>query len=248
MAKLKGLVKIEGTIDELTFYKSKDGHLVRRKGGVNGTRIATEDKFQRTRENNAEFTMAAQAGKLLRRSLNNLLQSVDDGRIVARLTQVMHLIKRFDTTSVRGERKVGIGIQTTEGKSLLLDFDFNQQAILKSVLSSKFSADAATGIILIPDFNPKRDLSIPTGATHVTIKGACARIDFETGANEVEYCDPINVPIGSSTSALNLIPAAYPGAQGTVMVLLGLSFFQEMNGLQYPMNGSSNPLSIIAIS
>ncbi len=34
MAKLKGILKIEGTLDELTFYKTQDGHLVKTKGGV----------------------------------------------------------------------------------------------------------------------------------------------------------------------------------------------------------------------
>ncbi len=32
MAKLKSLIKIEGTLDELTFYKTQDGNLVRQKG------------------------------------------------------------------------------------------------------------------------------------------------------------------------------------------------------------------------
>lgn len=51
MAKLKGILKIEGTLDELTFYKTQDGHLVKTKGGVSAERIANDPNFQRTREN-----------------------------------------------------------------------------------------------------------------------------------------------------------------------------------------------------
>lgn len=32
MAKQRGIFKAEGTIDEVTFYKSKDGYLIRQKG------------------------------------------------------------------------------------------------------------------------------------------------------------------------------------------------------------------------
>jgi hypothetical protein len=45
MAKLKGILKIEGTLDELTFYKTQDGHLVKTKGGVSADRIANDPNF-----------------------------------------------------------------------------------------------------------------------------------------------------------------------------------------------------------
>ena len=32
MAKLKGIIKLEGTLDNLTFYKAKEGYLVKTKG------------------------------------------------------------------------------------------------------------------------------------------------------------------------------------------------------------------------
>ena len=52
MAKQKGIIKLEGTIGDITFYKStQDGHLAREKGGVSADRIANDPNFQRTREN-----------------------------------------------------------------------------------------------------------------------------------------------------------------------------------------------------
>lgn len=39
MAKLNGILKIEGKLENLTFYKSADGHMVRTKGGVSKNRI-----------------------------------------------------------------------------------------------------------------------------------------------------------------------------------------------------------------
>jgi hypothetical protein len=37
MAKQRGLFKAEGTLDEVTFYKSRDGFMIRQKGGVGRT-------------------------------------------------------------------------------------------------------------------------------------------------------------------------------------------------------------------
>ena len=67
MAKQSGILKVEGTMGGITFYKSRqDGYLAREKGNLDATRIATDPNFQRTRENGAEFGKAGAAGKVLR--------------------------------------------------------------------------------------------------------------------------------------------------------------------------------------
>lgn len=106
MAKQKGILKLDGTIGGITFYKSQDGYLAREKGGVDGNRIANDPAFQRTRENGNEFGSAGKAGKVLRNSLRVLLQNASDNRMVSRLTQKMVEVLQADTTSVRGQRNV----------------------------------------------------------------------------------------------------------------------------------------------
>ena len=49
MARQKGIIKLEGTIGDVSFYKSKDGYLAREKGGVDADRIKNDPAFQRTR-------------------------------------------------------------------------------------------------------------------------------------------------------------------------------------------------------
>lgn len=51
MARQKSIIKLDGTIGDITFYKSKDGYLAREKGGVPADRIRNDPAFQRTREN-----------------------------------------------------------------------------------------------------------------------------------------------------------------------------------------------------
>ncbi len=77
MARQGGLLKVVGKLDDLSFYKSADGFLVRTKGGVSADRINSDPTFQRTRENNAEFGMSAGAGKAVE---NSSKKSHDDSQ------------------------------------------------------------------------------------------------------------------------------------------------------------------------
>ena len=47
MARQKSPFKFEGPIDDLTFYKTKHGNLVRRKGRVSANRLKKHPRFQR---------------------------------------------------------------------------------------------------------------------------------------------------------------------------------------------------------
>ena len=68
MARQSSLIKINGTLEDLTFFKSADGHMVRMKGGVSGDRIKNDPAFARTRETMQEFGEMGRTGKLIRTS------------------------------------------------------------------------------------------------------------------------------------------------------------------------------------
>jgi len=249
MAKLGGILKIEGTLDNMTFYKTKDGHLVRTKGGVSKERIQNDPAFVRTRENGSEFGAAASSGKLLRLSVRNLLMKAKDSRVASRLTQTMTKIKNLDSTSPRGERIVSIGLATVEGKELLKGFNFNNQAIIGSILFAPISVDAATGEITLTDLNPTNDIAYPSGATHVSLTSAFAKIDFDTGENSIEISPAVNLPIENTTATQTLVPPAVPTGTGNDFMLILIEFFQEVNGNQYSLkNGSFNVLSIVEVA
>ena len=89
MTRQKGIIKLDGIIGGITFYKSQDGYLAREKGGVSADRIANDPNFQRTRENGEEFGRAGKAGKLLRNLIRAMLQNASDSRMVSRFTQKM---------------------------------------------------------------------------------------------------------------------------------------------------------------
>jgi hypothetical protein len=101
MATQKGILKVQGTLDDLTFYKSKDGHLVKQKTHISADRIANDPAFSRTRENNKEFGAAGKAGKILRNAIKTLLRSCKDQRVASRLSKEMMKVIKADSTSVR---------------------------------------------------------------------------------------------------------------------------------------------------
>lgn len=248
MARQKGIIKLEGKIGDISFYKSKDGFLAREKGGVDAARIKNDPAFVRTRENGSEFGSSASSGKLLRDSIRTMMQNASDSRVTSRLTKLMTQIKNLDGTSARGERNVGVGIAVPAAKVLLKGFNFNDKAILGSILFNPFNVDPGTGVITLDDLIPINDLNAPSGATHISLKGAWAKVDFATGETDVQESNVVNLPIDATSTDVVLTPVASAAGPGTDLFLLMVEFFQEVNGNQYTLkNGAYNALSIVEI-
>ena len=248
MAKQDGILKIQGTLDNLTFYKSTDGYVVRTKGGVSRSRILNDPSYARTRENGAEFGGSASSGKLLRNALGTLLFNAKDAKLSSRLMKVMSDVKNLDAVSVRGERNVAVGIQTDAGKLALKGFDFNARAALNSVLYCPFSLNEVTGAIELVNFNAKMQLRAPEGASHFTMQNAVLLIDFETGLSAIEYSNLVSNELQATNLNIVLAPTAFPTGDGVPMYFMLIEFFKRMNGLDYPLNnGAYNVLNLVRV-
>lgn len=249
MARQKGIVKIEGTIGGMTFYKTQDGHLVKEKSSISGERIASDPAFVRTRENGSEFGAAGKAGKVLRDALRPLMLNAADGRVTSRITQIMTDILKLDTTSVRGLRTPAVGLAGAPGKALLKGFNFNNSAILGSVLFKPYAVNTTTGVITITGLVPINDIAFPAGATHMTITGGYGNINFATGVVALSLTNAVNTIINATASTVTLTPTAVPAGTGTKVYMLKVEFFQLLNGVQYSLkNGAYNALSIVEIA
>ena len=249
MARQKGIIKLKGTIGDITFYKSKDGYVAREKGGIDASRIATDPAFQRTRENGAEFGRAGKAGKMLRTALRPLLINSADSRMVGRLTQQMVRVIQADLVNDRGLRNV------IDGEAeLLFGFEFNIRGKLSTTLFAPFTAtiDRVSGelVIEIPPFVPINMLVGPSGTTHYKIISGGAEIDFEaetfviaTSSSEILPWDSI---LTVALTQTNQVTAA---STKPLFLALGIEFYQEVNGQMYPLkNGGFNPLSLVQVS
>jgi hypothetical protein len=248
MARQSGLIKIKGTLDDVNFYKTKDGDLARMKTSVDAARIANDPAFARTRENGAEFGNSARSGKLTRDNLRPISLNATDGRVVARLTKLMTQIKNLDTTSARGQRNVGVAMATAQAKALLKGFEFNRDALLSSLLFKPWALNTTTGVITIAALVPALDIVFPEGATHISLTGAYANINYATGIADVKLTNVQNLPITATSSAITLTPTAVPAGTGAKLFLLKIEFFQLVNNVQYVLkNGAYNGLKIIEV-
>lgn len=249
MAKQKGVIKLKGTIGDITFYKSQDGYIAKEKSAISADRIAKDPAFERTRENGAEFGYSAKAGKMLRKAVHSLLQSVKDSRVISRLQKTMNNIKNLDGTSARGQRNVGVAIALPAAKALLKNFNFNKDALLESILVVPYAVNTATGVISVNGLVPVNDVVFPQGATHFTLKGAWLKLDFVTGIYDLQLSNTVNLAINGNSTNVVLTPAAVPAGNGTDIYLLQIEFYQVINNVQYSLkNNANNALSIIEIA
>ena len=248
MAKQNGIIKLKGTIGDITFYKTKDGHLAREKGGVDANRIANDPAFQRTRENGSEFGRAGKAGKMLRVALRQVLIDSADGRMVSRLTQAMTKVIQADATNPRGLRNV------IDGEAeLLTGFEFNIGGKLGTTLFAPFETtidrvSGDIGLTLAP-FVPTTMIAAPAGTTHFKIISAGAAIDFEAEKFEVTTSETAVLPWDSTlTAPINQDNSVSANSTNPLFLALGVEFYQEVNGQMYPLkNGAHNPLSLVQV-
>jgi hypothetical protein len=249
MARQKGIIKLKGTIGDITFYKTQDGHLAREKGGIDASRIKSDPAFQRTRENGSEFGRAGKAGKILRTALRALLINSADGRMVSRLTQRMVKVIQADLISERGLRNV------IDGEAELLSgFEFNIRGKLGTSLFAPFvgAIDRLTGDITVDvaSFIPANMIAAPSGTSHFKIISAGAEIDFEAETFVETHSETAILPWDATpTAVISQTNAVTPASTKPLFLALGVEFFQQVNGQMYPLkNGAFNPLALVQVS
>jgi len=248
MAKQKGIFKVRGSLDDINFYKTKDGHLVREKGGVDAKRIKTDPAFQRTRENGQEFGTAGKGGQLIRRGFRLLMRLAKDGRVTSRLTQQLMQVVKTDTLNTRGNRTIQDG-----NMQLLANFDFNTRAKLESIFYKKQvpTYDRATGDfeLVVSEFKPQEFIEAPQGTTHIQIVAGLCAIDFVERTFEEAHDRSAIIPWDMDTHPDIILSAEIPeNSPHPVVQVVGVNYYQDVNGEMYPLkNGTHNSLAIVSV-
>ena len=248
MAKQKGIIRLKGTIGNITFYKSRDGFLAREKTSITADRVANDPAFERTRENGAEFGRAGIAGKILRTALRALLIHASDSRLVGRLTREMVKVVQADITNPRGRRNV------IDGEAELLEgFEFNNFGKLGASFYAPFtpSIDRVSGELRIdiPAYVPLNMVNAPTGASHYRIQSAGVEIDFENNQYVVDVQTSGTIPWDASpTALLTLTNTVTANSSHPLFLAFGVEFFQQVNGQEYALkNGAFNSLALVKV-
>lgn len=251
MAKQVGLIKFEGTIGDLSFYKDKRGHQARMKTGPSKEQINSDPRFLRTKENSQEFGRAILAGKKLRRQLREVLEQGSDRGFSNRLTSRMLKVLHADEINLRGERQVlSSNLKMLQGMDCNIKSRFDDVFLL--AVNPSYDRESGEALFDIPAFMARSKIARLDGATHVQVQLVLAEYDsVDPDIDGVVIGRSAYIDILSSEESLGeLIELSLVASEGSaVFVLMGLSYFQEVNNAYYPLaNGQYNALSIVEVN
>jgi predicted transcriptional regulator with HTH domain len=246
MARQVSFIKLKGRVGDLSFYKSGGEYLARTKGGVDGDRIKTDPRFERTRENGREFLRSVKAGKLLRDAFSEHIFLTADRGMSGRLTSALSKVIKSDPESVRGERTVMNG-----ELGILAGFEFNNGSNLDGIFLGRYTTQVAEGIANaeLEAFSPSTSVRKPESATHAQLVMVAGNFNFNELTSSVASVQSDTFDLSETEHegiSLNVEVPAIEGGSGLVM--LGLAFWQEVNGQLYKLNnGARNALRIVAV-
>jgi hypothetical protein len=177
-----------------------------------------------------------------------LLQNAKDKRVVSRLTTNLLKVVKTDAINERGMRTIQDG-----NLGLLKGFEFNTNGKLGSTLFATYSStyDRATGDVAVDivAFAPTIRIAAPSGTTHFKVVTGAAELDFAGETSAFENDETAVLPYDSAMgAAISLTTTAPANSTNPVIIVLGVEFYQEVNGAMYPLkNGSYNALSVIEV-
>ena len=244
MARQTGIIGIQGTVGGLVF--SKNGNVSQKPQGDKAA-FASAPSRARTRENAAEFGLAAKYSKVVRDSLRVAVATASDGLLASRLTKVMREVIGLDDLNDRGQR-----VFDSANAAPLLGFNFNAAAGLSQTMYFPFDVTGAGAEVRmnIPSLNPATDLAAPQGATHFEVVFAASAVDMErlTFTNAAVAAPLGLLPLNGAPLANQAMVATFPAAPADaelVVGVVGINFYQQLNGKMYPLNNNAtNPLAI----
>lgn len=196
-------------------------------------KIRYDPKFERTRENMAEFTRGGKASKLLRGAFRELLITASDSQVSNRLTHTCMDMLLGDLVNGRGERTVGKGEMDR-----LRNFNFNGALSFDTTVYTRITwvFDRVSGLLTVsvPAFKPKVMVVAPRTVTHFVISAAAVAIDFDNDkydqvlVSSAEFsCSAESIP------AFNLALQLPPNSLFPVALALGSEFFQMVANKRY---------------
>ncbi len=254
MAKYKSLFEVRGDVGDAGFRRVNGQLILGRTSSLDKERIRTDPAFKRTRENQKEFGAAAKAGKSLRMGLARVMKRFGDSRVTSRITRVFREMLKGGP-GLRGQRTIEVINQKSKLVGLNLHASDTFSSVCSLPINLTVNVDRNTVTMNIPVFSADDYVIAPGGATHFKIVLAIAAVsDWEYDPAEQKYL-PVSPDINglgavgstaeigvldTTPSVINLM-ASLPnspllGLTEGLVALVGIEFFQEINGQLYIFN------------
>ncbi len=205
MAKVTAPFEIEGTIDDLNFYKASEQNLVRLKGkpGITKEKFANNPIFNPIREHGTEFGSCVLKSRVFRLLAKQFYDNAKEVSFAGRVNQLLFEILEEDTTNKKGERKLEIGLQIPGLHEILINFEANKLRPLNKVVKKKVTFDWKQNKINPTTINTEKDINWPEpDANRIHFQLTIANWNYKEDKFENHYSNEIILEKNDSEAPL----------------------------------------------
>jgi len=223
MAKQRGILKISGSIGDISFYEDKrHGFIARKKGGPSKRQIKTSKSCKEVRQNNSEFGAASSAGALLRQAFHPLIHHCREYSMSRRLQKELLSIIKADTVHEPGKRKL-------RGENLSTFTQFELTVLSASdkwfdlPVKREKTAEGLSVEAFLVFMSP-----YPSAATHFEVCSVTALVDFDKKTKNHDLQCSGKLVLNSHTS---IVGFEHPvDEKGMLFHGMGILFYQWIGG------------------
>ncbi|MBK8624092.1 MAG: hypothetical protein IPN86_00510 [Saprospiraceae bacterium] len=246
MAKQDGLIKLTGSIGDVSFYKSNEEYLARKKGGADKKTIETSPKFVLVRKNNTEFGMVSTLGRLIRQALRQSRDVIINPDVVNRLNKVLYKIREYDHENEWGSRTAGAGLKIEQGKKELKGFRFNAHCGISNVIHRALVFNKQNNQLQIGEIVPNDVITQLVGATQVVLKVVAINIDMGQRTSVAHTSNEVVLKLNEPQTDVTLTFMPLEPNPGNIHIyVMSLRYYQEINGETYLLNNVTHQVAEI---
>lgn len=246
MARVISDFPLSGTINGITFFRTKHGNFARAKNRITKDDFLKRASYAKIRENSNVFGQTAKHGMLIRTAFKGQLRYAKQSDTNNRLTKVIYSIMQTAKRNDGKERDILNG-----DISLLEGFEFNTARRLSTVLYTRYNVrvDRAEGLVTLAlnRFIPESSVKAPKPATDFRLSVGVAELDFATGTvrRSDSMYEEFNLDDNRADN-VDLQAAIYQNSPHVIVVTVGIEFFERFN--QKTVVIKSAALAIVEVS
>lgn len=248
MAKVIAPFKIEGTLGGINFYLDEAGNNYARekaKSGITTKQFLTDPVFERQRSHRWEWKQTIEKANVFRRLASHFFANAKEVSSAGRSNKLIFEILQEDTVNPHGQRQVAEGLNTPDGKELLLYFEANRTRPLQKVLKSAWGWDAEKLQVNLPKCCIAEDLDWPEDATHVHFAAAVASWDYVNNTFETIYSEDVIVAKTNDVKDISL-SLTRPEHMGLKLVFFFVGFAKQERKKYALLHRVYNTATVIA--
>ena len=195
MAKNVGLIQFEGSIGDLVAYHRNGSLIIQRKGGFDGKRLKTEERYESVRKRQSEFGKCAKLASGIKRAMSWWLQWVPENMIYNHIQSVVMGVKNCDVLSEKGAKTFEKGIATVAGAALFRKFQLHPKRSLSAGTTIVTPFNFETGTVSVTPHQYKLKPRMSLGVELLLLQIDLTTYDYQVISGGVQYCDALHQTI-----------------------------------------------------